>query len=581
MGLTEEVAAVVRRAALLNATRHGGKAEVGAVMGRVLAERPDLRPVTKELAGLCSQTVKEINQLSLSIQKRILEETWPDTLVEEKQEERRTLPPLPNVEKYAQVVTRFSPNPDCVLHIGSTRAVVLCHEYARMYNGKFVLRFEDTDPRLKRPRLEFYDLIEEDILWLGCKWDEKVIQSDRMHIYYEHTARLLEKGGAYVCTCNKESFRTLALASKPCPDRDLEPSEQLARWEKMLNGTYTEKEALVRVRTDLSHPNPAVRDWPAMRIIDTVENPHPRVGSKYRVWPLYNMACGVDDHMLGISHIIRGKEHLTNEVRQRFMYKSLGWTYPETLHYGRLKVIGAELSKSKILRLVQERAVSGFSDPRLATLSALRRRGIAPETLRLLIIEIGPRPVDATLSWDNIYAINRKVVDDKADRFFFLRDPVPMTVEGVRRTHVSTPALHPDHPERGTRRLEVKPSDERANVLISSTDIEKLDKAKFIRLMELFNVDIISVKGDIVEARFISDSYDDARKAGAPLFQWLPLQGNIKIRLTMTDGEAVQGLGEQALFHVDVGKVVQLVRVGFGRIDSKSSDEVTIFFAHS
>jgi len=581
MGLTEEVAAVVRRAALLNAIRHGGKAEVGAVMGRVLAERPDLRPVTKELAGLCSQTVKEINQLSLSIQKRILEETWPDTLVEEKQEERRILPPLPNVEKYAQVVTRFSPNPDCVLHIGSTRAVVLCHEYARTYNGKFVLRFEDTDPRLKRPRLEFYDLIEEDILWLGCKWDEKVIQSDRMHIYYEHTVRLLEKGGAYVCTCNRESFKTMALASKPCPDRDLEPSEQLARWEKMLNGTYTEKEALVRIKTDLDHPNPAVRDWPAMRIIDTVENPHPRVGSKYRVWPLYNMACGVDDHMLGISHIIRGKEHLTNEVRQRFMYKSLGWEYPETLHYGRLKVIGAELSKSKILRLVQEKAVSGFSDPRLATLSALRRRGIAPETLRLLIIEIGPRPVDATLSWDNIYAINRKVVDDKADRFFFLSDPVPMTVEGVRRTHVSTPAIHPDHPERGTRRLEVKPSDGRANVLISSSDVEKLGKAKFIRLMELFNVDIISVKGDIVEARFISDSYDDARKAGAPLFQWLPLQGNIKIRLTMTDGEAVQGLGEQALFYADVGKVVQLVRVGFGRIDSKSSDEVTIFFAHS
>jgi len=581
MSLTEEVTAVVRKAALLNAIRHSGRAEVGAVIGRALAERPDLRPVKKEFAELCSRTVKEINQLSLSDQKRILEEKWPEALVEEKQEEERELPPLPNVEKYTQVVTRFSPNPDCVLHVGSTRAVVLCHEYARMYSGKFVLRFEDTDPRLKRPKPEFYDLIEEDILWLGCKWDEKVIQSDRMNIYYEHTARLLERGEAYVCTCSKESFRTLTLASKPCPDRGLEPSEQLARWEKMLDGTYTEKEALVRVKTDLSHPNPAVRDWPAMRIIDTTETPHPRVGSKYRVWPLYNMACGVDDHMLGISHIIRGKEHLTNEVRQRFMYKSLGWAYPETLHYGRLKVTGAELSKSKILRLVEERAVSGFSDPRLATLSALRRRGIAPETLRLLVMEIGPRPVDATLSWDNIYAINRKVVDDEADRFFFLRDPVPMTVEGVRKTYVSTPALHPDHPERGTRQLEVEPSDGRANILFASSDIEKLGKGKFIRLMELFNVNIVSVRRELVEAKFMSESYDDARKIGAPLFQWLPSQGNISVNLTTTDGEVVQGLGEQALSNVEVGKVVQLVRVGFGKIDSKSSDEVAIFFAHS
>lgn len=580
MSSIDEIGSIIRRAALLNAVKHGGRAETGAVMGRILAERPDLRSVTKELAGLCNKTVKEINQLSLSDQRRILEETWPGTLTEAKQRERRMLPPLPNAEKYAHVVTRFSPNPDCVLHIGSTRAIILCHEYARMYDGRFVLRFEDTDPRLKRPKLEFYDLIEEDILWLGCKWDEKVIQSDRMHLYYEWAERLLETSGAYVCTCNREAFRALALASKPCPDRDLEPSEQLARWEKMLDGTYTEKEALVRVKTDLDHPNPAVRDWPALRIIDTEGTPHPRVGSKYRIWPLYNMACGVDDHLLGISHIIRGKEHLTNEVRQRFMYKNLGWTYPETLHYGRLKVIGAELSKSRILRLVQERAVSGFTDPRLATLSALRRRGIAPETLRLLIMEIGPRPVDATLSWENIYAINRKVIDDKADRFFFLEDPVQMTIGGVPKTYVSNPALHPDHPERGTRRLEVKPSGRKANLLISSSDARKLGEGRFIRLMELFNIDVLSVKGDLVEAKFRSDSYEDARKTGAPLLQWLPPTDNIDVSLTMTDGEVMQGLGEKALFHAGVGEVVQLVRVGFGRIDSRSSNRVEIFFAH-
>lgn len=581
MSLDDEIALLVKKATLLNAVKHRGRAEVGAVIGRILAERPDLKSFVKDVARICRQAVKEVNQLSLSEQQRTLDETWPETVTEEKPREERDLPPLPDVEKYGQVVTRFSPNPDCVLHIGSTRAVILSHEYARRYNGKFVLRFEDTDPRLKRPRLEFYDLIEEDILWLGCRWNEKVIQSDRMRLYYECAEKLLGAGGAYVCTCSKEAFRALTLASRPCPDRDLEPSENVTRWSKMLGGAYSEKEALVRVKTDLDHPNPAVRDWPAFRIIDTEEHPHPRVGSRYRVWPLYNMACGVDDHLLGITHIIRGKEHLTNEVRQRFMYKNLGWTYPETLHYGRLKVTGAELSKSKILRLVQEKAVSGFSDPRLATLSALRRRGITPETLRLLIMEIGPRPVDATLSWENIYAINRKIIDDKANRFFFLRDPIRIVIEGVNRSHVSTPALHPDHPERGKRRLEVKLLAEKASILISSSDARKLVEGQLIRLMELFNVQITDVKKDLVQAAFRSEPYEDARRSGAPLVQWLPSEGNIHVDVTMPDGRAVSGLGETALSGVDVGEVIQLVRVGFGRIDSKSPDRVQIFFAHS
>jgi glutamyl-tRNA synthetase len=388
-------------------------------------------------------------------------------------------------------------------------------------------------------------------------------------------------GGAYVCTCELEDFRALALSSKACPDRELEPSEHLARWKKMLSGAYTEKQALVRVKTDLLHPNPAVRDWPALRIIDTEKYPHPRVGSKYRVWPLYNMACGVDDHMLGISHIIRGKEHLTNEVRQRFMYRSLGWRYPETLHYGRLKVIGAELSKSKIMKLVEEKTVAGFDDPRLATLSALRRRGISPEALREVVMEIGPRPVDASLSWENIYAINRKIIDDKANRFFFLKDPVQLSIDGVDRDYVSTPPLHPDYPDRGRRRLEVKSSNGKAAVLIASDDALALSNGKLIRLMELFNVSISLVEGGKLEARFISESYEDARKRGTHLIQWLPSEGNIDVGLLMPTGTSTEGIGESSLSGASVDAMVQLVRIGFARIDQTSKGKVQAIYAHN
>jgi len=194
-----------------------------------------------------------------------------------------------------------------------------------MYHGLFYLRFEDTDPRLKKSALPFYDFIREDLTWLGCKWDREFIQSDRVPIYYEHVEKLLKEEHAYVCTCPREEFREKVTARKSCPCRDLASEEQLARWKRMLDGTYGEGKAVVRIKTDMNHPNPAVRDWPAFRIIDAEKHPHPRVRSKYRVWPLYNFACGVDDHLLGVTHIIRGKEHLTNQTRQKYMYQHFGW----------------------------------------------------------------------------------------------------------------------------------------------------------------------------------------------------------------------------------------------------------------
>ncbi|MEM2108443.1 MAG: glutamate--tRNA ligase family protein, partial [Candidatus Bathyarchaeia archaeon] len=135
---------LILKAALLNALQHGGKAQAGAIIGRVIGERPELKTQAKELTGLINKIVNEINSLSIDEQKRRVEEKWPDALKKEKAaEEEKQLPPLPNVDKYAQVVTRFSPNPDCVLHLGSARAIILSHEYARMYKGRFILRFED------------------------------------------------------------------------------------------------------------------------------------------------------------------------------------------------------------------------------------------------------------------------------------------------------------------------------------------------------------------------------------------------------------------------------------------------------
>ena len=272
-----ELREIVRKIALLNAVKYDGKAQAGPVIRKILGEKPELRTRLKELAVLVDDVVKEINSLPLKDQKRIVEEKWPEALIKERVEGEKRLPPLSNVDKYGQVVTRYSPNPDCVLHLGSARAIILCYEYARMYKGRFILRFEDTDPKLKRPVLEFYDGIREDLAWLKCQPVEEYIQSDRIPIYYAYAERLLKDGNAYVCTCSRERFRKKILASEPCECRNLPPEEHLARWQRMLKGDYAEGESVVRVKTDLDHPNPAVRDWPALRVIDARKYPHPRV----------------------------------------------------------------------------------------------------------------------------------------------------------------------------------------------------------------------------------------------------------------------------------------------------------------
>lgn len=580
MSSSVELRERIKKIALLNAISHDGRAQQGSVIGKLLAEQPDLKAKVKKIPPIVAEVVDEVNGLNFEEQKKIVKREWPEALIREKVEEEKKLPPLPNVDKYGTVVTRFSPNPDAPIHLGSARAIILCHEYARMYKGKFLVRFEDTDPKLKRPQLPFYDSIKEDLKWLNCEPDEYFIQSDRIPVYYEHAERLLKENKAYICTCKPEVFRKLILAKKPCPCRKLSPIEQTKRWQKMLDGTYREGEAVVRVKTDLAHPNPAVRDWPALRIIDTRAYPHPRVGSKYRVWPLYNLACGVDDHLMGVSHIIRGKEHLTNQTRQEFMYRHFGWEYPEAIHYGRMKITGASLSKSKIVQGMREGLYAGWDDPRLATFASLRRRGIQVEAIKQLIIDVGPKTQDVTLSWENLYARNRRIIEPKANRYFFVPNPKEMVVEKVPKPFTSKIPLHPDYPERGVRQLHVKPENGTAKFYVPDKDVEKMEKGQLFRLMELFNVKIDSVGKNTVKAVFHSHGYEEARKVKAPLIHWLPKSIDVKCQVVLPDASAVAGFAEKSCKRLLVDTVVQFERFGFVRIDSNEGGLIKAYYCH-
>ena len=559
-----ELRELILKAALLNAVSHDGKAQPGALVGKILGEKAELRSRVKELSSVINDIVLEVNNLSQSEQKAIVEKNWPETQKKEKPEEKR-LPPLPNADKYSQIITRFSPNPDCVLHLGSARAILLSHEYARMYKGKFILRFEDTDPKVKKPALKFYDAIREDLKWLGCKVDEEFIQSDRLEIYYQYTEKLITAGNAYVCTCIPDEFRKKTLANKPCPCRNLPAPEQLERWQSMLNGSYKEGQAVVRIKTDLNHPNPAIRDWPALRIIDTKKYPHPRVGSKYVVWPLYNLAAGLDDHLMGMTHIIRGKEHYTNMVRQKYMYQHLGWTYPDAIHYGRLKITGAALSKSKIVSGIKEGSFEDFDDPRLGTFSALRKRGITPEAIKKMIIEVGIKPNDVTLSWENLYSWNRKILDATSNRYFFVADPVELEVISVPKVYHAKLPLHPEKPQNGFREYTIKPGGPQKTVSlwISGKDAQIMETNQTIRLIELFNIKIQTKTDKRITALFESESYEDIRKTKTQLIQWIQKGTEYPTEIVNQDASVTQGFAEPDCKKLKPDAIIQFERFGF------------------
>jgi glutamyl-tRNA synthetase len=293
------------------------------------------------------------------------------------------------------------------------------------------------------------------------------------------------------------------------------------------------------------------------------------------------MAAGVDDHLLGITHIIRGKEHLTNQVRQEYMYKHLGWKYPEAIHYGRLKITGAFLSKSKIVQGIREGAYTGWDDPRLATFAALRKRGITPEAIKKMIIDVGPKPQDVTLSWENMYAYNRKILDSQSDRYFFVAEPIELRVKGVPKVFRAKLPLHPEKPERGFREYTVTPKgdEETATFWVAKGDMAAAEVRRTIRLMELFNVKIEGVNADSLEASFTSEAYEDARKAKAKLIHWISKGAEVPCQVVMPDASVNKGVAESACKKLKPDAVIQFERFGFVRVD-KNDTKLTAYYAH-
>ncbi len=548
---------LARKYALHNAVTHDGKASAKAVLGRLLAEDAALRPRAKEVGPDVDEVVAEVNRLSFQEQREELARTAPELLERKKEVKPHELPELPNVR--GPVVMRFAPYPSGPLHLGHARAIFLNDHYVRRHRGKLILAYDDTIGSAEKPLMpEAYDLIRDGIDYLGVEVHEEIYKSDRMPAFYQTGDLLLARDGAYVCQCSPQDLRANREKGVACAHRGRTPDENLELWRRMLKGEFREGEAVVRIKTDVRHPNPAFRDRVLFRIS---EREHPRVGTRYSVWPLLEFSWAVDDHLLGITHVLRGKDLMMEDEMERAIWDYLGVQQrPEFLHYGFLFFKEMDLSKSKLARDIREGRLTGVDDPRTWSIQSLRRRGIRPEALRTFILSFGTSLTDVEVSADNLYAENRKVIDPDANRYFFVPDPVKITIDGLPPIHEVHAPVHPDFPDRGTRTLPVTQT-----VYVSSVDYYAFTRQE-IRLKDFCNVVLD------VQSTFSSREVKDI-----PKIQWV--SDGIPTRIMMTDGGVAEGLAEGNLRTAKVGATVQLERFGFVRVDA-IEDSITAYFAH-
>ena len=559
MVLPPETERRVRRLALENAVAHDGEAQTGPVLSRLLATEPALRPQAAELRALVSSIVAEIRSLPVAeLDDRLAALGGPEP---ERPKGSRSAPEgFPELlgAVPGQVVLRMAPFPSGALHIGNGRMLFVNQYYRERYHGRLLLVFDDTiGSETKRVETEFFDLILGDLELAGIRPDAVYYKSDRIAHHYPWAVRVIEKGGAYVCRCPAEILRENRAAGRACPERAQTVAETQAEWEKMLSGGYAEGEAVLRLRTSLTDPDPAFRDRVLFRIS---EQDHPRVGHTYRVWPLLEFSWAVDDIELGITHVLRGKDLVMEDRMQQYIWQLLGIRAPPFLHWGLLRVREAKVSKSKSYAEVKSGQYDGWADPRTWSLRSLDRRGISMAALREFTLSFGLSLADIEVPAETLYAENRKRIDATTARRSFVADPVHVAVEGYPFDLASV-ALpnHPDRAELGVRTAFAGPT-----FYLARGDVERF-AGQEVRLKDLVNISLPTERPG--PGKTLSATFTSRENRKLPRLQWVGEREAVAVDLLGIDGQRTAGIGESALRAARPRETFQFERVGFVRVE--------------
>jgi glutamyl-tRNA synthetase len=569
----EEISRLARKFAYINAIEHDGRASEGSVTGSILAENAELRKRAKLVKSVVAEGVARVNRLSVEEQRAALEAEFPGVLekrVARKREVSKldserspTLPDLPDAEM-GKVVTRFPPEPNGFMHIGHAKAALIGYEYARRYQGKFILRFDDTNPAAEKK--EYYGAFRESLEWLGIHPDLVRNSSDDMTKFYDLARKMIETGEAYVCTCSQETMRENRASGKPCVHRSNDADLNLTLWDDMISGRTGKKDATLRFVGDMQSLNTTMRDPVLFRI---VEEPHPLKGDAFRVWPTYDFDGAVEDSLDGVTHAMRSKEYELRDELYFAVLRSLDLRQPKMIEFSRLSLKDTTVSKRSLKKLIEQGLVSGWDDPRLPTISGLRRRGFLPEAIREFILGMGLSKVESEPTWDLLESINRKLLDPVARRYFFVEGPVPLVVENAPPVEVSM-KLHPQN-DYGERKVKTE-----GKFLISGSDARRMDPGSKVRLIEAYNVEITSGDSDGLRAKYEGrEVLENALKV-----QWVTPEFSSDFEVAVTGQLLIndeynpnslriaKGRIEADADRLSVGEIIQLVRFGFCRLDS-------------
>lgn len=565
----EEIIKLAEVIILRNALDYNGKARIDSVISKILGSNPELKKKIKIIIPKVKEMLEHINSLPIQEQKILLINKSPENIESKKKIEKTQslLPPLDKAE-FGKVVTRFPPEPNGYPHIGHAKAAIIDEEYAKMYSGKLILRFDDTNPL--NEKVEYYDAIMEGISWLNITPDIIKNTSDDIYLLHQYGKKLINKNKAYVCTCDQITIHDLRSKGIPCQCRK-DSENILENSDKIFNGYYHQNQAIIRFKGDMDSSNTAMRDPTLFRII---EASHPKLGAKVTLWPTYDFAAPIEDSLDGVTHALRTKEYeLRNELYRQILL-GLDMRVPEVIEFSRLEFEGLPVSKRKLKPLIEEKKVEGWSDPRLPTLMGLKRRGFTSEAIRRFVLSLGITLSETKPSIEILESFNRKIIDSQSKRLFFVNAPFKITIKNTVPKEV-TIKNHPSL-KMGERKIKVNDT-----VFISYQDAEKLNKGIEIRLIDLYNIKISWIDKDKKEG--VADYTDDIIKGNIKKIQWVsdlnsmtykiikPNKLFIEDKFNSNSLETLEGLVESFVTTLPTDTMTQFIRIGFCRIENNES----------
>lgn len=355
-----------------------------------------------------------------------------------------------------EVHTRFPPEPNGYLHIGHAKAILLNYGLAKKYNGKFNMRFDDTNPTKEKE--EFVESIKADIKWLGADWEDRLFfASDYFEQMYEAAVKLIKKGKAYVCDLSPEEIReyrgTLTEPGKNSPYRDRSVEENLELFENMKNGIYADGEKVLRAKIDMASPNINMRDPIIYRVAHMT---HHRTGDKWCIYPMYDFAHPIEDAIEGITHSICTLEFEDHRPLYDWVVRELEYEKPpKQIEFSKLYLTNVVTGKRYIKKLVEDGIVDGWDDPRLVSIAALRRRGFTPESIKMFVDLVGVSKSQSSVDYAMLEYCIREDLKMKKPRVMAVLNPIKLVIDNYPEGQVEYFDVinNPENEEMGTRKV--------------------------------------------------------------------------------------------------------------------------------